>query len=102
MSNNVGDLIARLKQAESRLAAMINQPMQPSHAELLHLDRQLSEAFEALISATVHDAEELQQRILFLISHIRKLADHSTLTDRILDRIEEDVAAIAGLSGIAD
>lgn len=95
MSKNVGDLIAQLTLAESQLTALISQDSQPSHSELSKLDNKLNEAFEALVTAPLHDVSDHLERISFLISHVRKLTDQSNLIDRILDQIEKDVAAIA-------
>ena len=96
MSKNVRDLIAQLTLAESQLTALINQDAQPTHSELSKLDSKLNDSFEALVNAPLHDASDHVERITFLISHVRKLTDQSSLIDRILDQIEKDVAAIAG------
>ena len=95
MSENIPDLVAQITLAESRLTSLIDQQSQPSHTELLNLDKRLAEAFEALMAASPQNVPEHLERISFLVSYIRKLTDHTGLTERILDQIEKDVRSIA-------
>lgn len=96
MSNTIGDLIAQIDSAERRLTALISADAQPSDSELAELDKQLSESFEALMSASPEDAGGHLDRIRFLTSYVAKLANHSRLIDRILDQIQADAESICG------
>lgn len=98
MSNRIGDLIAQIDLAERRLTALISEDAQPSDSELAELDKQLSESFEALMTASPTDAAGHLDRIRFLTSYVAKLANHSRLIDRILDQIQVDAESISEIN----
>lgn len=97
MSKRIDDLVDQINVAENRLVALISDDAQPSSSEVAKLDKQLCEAFEALMAAPLSDSPDYLGRIRFLTSYVGKHTDHSRLIARVLVQIESDAEAISEL-----
>lgn len=97
MTATVRELIANFEKAESRVAEAVSAGDEVSAQAVSMLDSRLIFAFDQLIGAELRESNELMDRIRFLTARLKETSEQGSTTDKIGNKILEDVNSLINL-----
>jgi len=89
-----GTLIARYNLAKESLTSLLASNREIGDNEIVDADRELSEAFEAIMRAEVRNSLQVQARIRFITEQVNDRCENHEVIKQLTKQLLDDVSSL--------
>ncbi len=90
-----GKLISRYNSARDHMASLLACELEIDDNDIAEADRELNDAFEAIIQAEVRTPLQAQTRIRFLVEQINQRCEDQQIIKKMTSQILDDVSELS-------